>query len=90
MMAYLFREDQPPSMMAMTLIEPKAKIISSPTLRLRAARFRLQGMTARLIRAGDIISSGATRNKVVSTPAGTMSCLDMSLTASAMGWSKPA
>ena len=36
----------------MTLIEPKAKIISSPTLMFRAARFWPQGMTARLIKAG--------------------------------------
>ena len=89
-MAYLFRDDQPPSMIAMTLIEPKAKIISSPTLMFRAARLRPQGMTARLIRAGDIISSGARRNNVVSAPAGTISCLVMSLRASAMGCSKPA
>ena len=43
MIAYLFRDDHPPSMMAMTLIEPKAKIISSPTFRFRAAELSLNG-----------------------------------------------
>ena len=38
----------------------------------------------------DIINNGAIRNNVASTPAGTMSCLDISLAASAMGCSKPA
>ncbi len=84
-MAYLFRDDQPPSMIAMTLMDAKAKIITRPTLMFRAARFSLKGMVARLINAGAMIRMGATRNNVRSTPGGTSNCFESSLIASAMG-----
>ena len=52
MTANLLREAQPPSMMAMTLIEPREKTISRPTLMLRATRVSPKGMTARHISGG--------------------------------------
>ena len=70
MMAYLLREAQPPSMIAMTLIEPKEKTISRPTLMFRATRFSLKGITARHISGGAITINGARRNSRRRCPAG--------------------
>jgi len=61
---------QPPSIKAMTLIDPREKTRSRPTLMFRANRFSPNGITVRQISGGAITIKGARQKSRRSAPGG--------------------